>query len=164
MSAYDIAAWSNFFVAEAGASAALTGLVIVAISINIPTILKHAHLPVRALASIVPLAGILILSTLGIVPGQSTSVAGIEIAVVGAIMWIMTSVFQAHMFKRQQKSYPDQWARLIFGQCTSVPIVIAGISLMFGAGGGLYWIVPGVVLGLIGGIANTWVLLIEILR
>ena len=38
------------------------------------------------------------------------------------------------------------------------------ISLLVGAGGGLYWFVPAVVLGFAGAVLNAWVLLIEILR
>jgi modulator of FtsH protease len=36
--------------------------------------------------------------------------------------------------------------------------------LLVGAGGGLYWFVPAVVLGFAGAVLNVWVLLIEILR
>jgi len=42
--------------------------------------------------------------------------------------------------------------------------VAGAISLLVSAGGGLYWFVPAVILGLIGSAANAWVLLIEILR
>jgi hypothetical protein len=164
LSAYSISDWSDFFVAEAGAAAALTGLVIVAISINIPTILKHALLPSRAAESIVPLAGIVILATVCMVPGQPNWVAGVEIVLVGAIMWTVTTTLQARAFLHRVEKHPDQWARVLLGQCTTLPIVAGGVSLLIGSGGGLYWLVPGVIVGLIGGIANTWVLLIEILR
>ena len=40
--------WTDFFVAQVGATAALEGLVIVAVSINLKQILAYAHLPGRA--------------------------------------------------------------------------------------------------------------------
>ena len=40
VTAYEVSNWSNLFVAAAGASAALAGLVFVAVSINIERILK----------------------------------------------------------------------------------------------------------------------------
>jgi hypothetical protein len=40
VTAYDPSEWADFFVASAGASAALTGLVFVAVSINIDRILR----------------------------------------------------------------------------------------------------------------------------
>ena len=47
---------------------------------------------------------------------------------------------------------------------SSGSVTVAGITLLAGGGGGLYWLVPGVLGALIGGLANTWVLLVEILR
>ena len=41
--------WTDFFVAKVGATAALSGLIIVAVSINIQRILSIPHLPGRAL-------------------------------------------------------------------------------------------------------------------
>jgi len=163
VSAYDLARWSDFFVAETGAAAALTGLVIVAVSINIGTVLKFPHLPGRAAESISLLAGIVILSTLAMVPDQPAQAAGAEIAAVGAVMWAMTSATQWRIFWRGYV-YPRRWISIAIGQGASLPVVVAGISLMAGAGGGLYWIVPGIVFSVVGGIVNTWVLLIEILR
>jgi hypothetical protein len=43
-------------------------------------------------------------------------------------------------------------------------LLFAGVSLLLGAGGGLYWLVPGIVLCLVVAVLDAWVLLIEILR
>jgi hypothetical protein len=40
-------AWKDFFIAGAGGSATLVGLVIVAISVNVQRILEHPQLPSR---------------------------------------------------------------------------------------------------------------------
>jgi hypothetical protein len=40
----------------------------------------------------------------------------------------------------------------------------AGISLIAADGGGLYWLVPGLVLGFAGAVLNAWILLVEIHR
>ena len=42
--------------------------------------------------------------------------------------------------------------------------LIGGASLMTSDGGGLYWIVAGVVFATVGAVANAWVLLVEINR
>jgi hypothetical protein len=52
MTAYDVSEWTDFFVAGASASAALAGLVFVAVSINIDRILRIQGLPSRALATV----------------------------------------------------------------------------------------------------------------
>lgn len=48
MPAYSAAEWESLFVAEADASAALAGLLFVALSINLERILKGIGLPGRA--------------------------------------------------------------------------------------------------------------------
>jgi hypothetical protein len=52
MTAYDASQWTDFFVAGAGASAALAGLVFGAVSINVDRILDLRGLPEQALATV----------------------------------------------------------------------------------------------------------------
>jgi hypothetical protein len=73
MSAYNTDAWVNFFVAEAGAAAALTGLVIVAVSINVRITVVTRLLSGRAAETVALLTGVLMLATFGLVPGQGAA-------------------------------------------------------------------------------------------
>jgi hypothetical protein len=41
---------------------------------------------------------------------------------------------------------------------------LGGASLIAETGGGLYWTSAGVIFAIVGGVANAWVLLVEILR
>ena len=45
-----------------------------------------------------------------------------------------------------------------------VPLLVGAISLLAEGGGGLYWIVGGILGAIVGAVANAWVLLVEILR
>jgi hypothetical protein len=49
-------------------------------------------------------------------------------------------------------------------QAAALPFVAAGASLLLQGGGGLYWLVPALVLALLNAVGSAWVLLIEILR
>ena len=51
-STYLSGTWADFFVAAAGASAALVGLVIVALSVNLDRIISEQQLPSRGGATI----------------------------------------------------------------------------------------------------------------
>jgi hypothetical protein len=59
-----------------------------------------------------------------------------------------------------------QWVvvRIAVSALAAVPVIVAGGSLLAGAGGDLYGIVPAVVVAFLGRLANAWVLLVEILR
>jgi hypothetical protein len=46
----------------------------------------------------------------------------------------------------------------------TVPFALGGVSLIAGAGGGLYWIIGGVIGAIVCAGVNAWVLLVEILR
>jgi modulator of FtsH protease len=87
MHAYSTAEWQGLFIAEAGASAALAGLLFVAISINLARILQGAGLPGRAGEAIVLLVAVLVISTLALVPGQSPTVLGAELLAAGLVAW-----------------------------------------------------------------------------
>jgi modulator of FtsH protease len=83
---YSPAQWHEFFVAAIGASAALLGLLFVAISINLEFILKYPHLPGRAAGSLGTLQCALVVWCFGPAPGQSAGALGIEIILIAAVV------------------------------------------------------------------------------
>lgn len=164
MAAYSPEHWSDLFVATVGAAAALTGLLFVAVSINLDRILSFEGLPNRALATLVLLLGATIVSILCLAPGQSNAALGIELLVVGllASLIVFRQLRASHDPKHQTTG---QYAgHLTLGAIGVIPFVIAGISLLAESGGGMYWVLAGVVGAIVGGVANAWVLLVEILR
>ena len=62
VASYNPLVWHDFFVGTIGASAALTGLLFVAISINLEQILKYPQLPGRAAATLGVLVSALVVS------------------------------------------------------------------------------------------------------
>src|SRR5258706_12091618 len=82
--AYAATAWTSFAVAQVGAAAALAGLLVVAASINIGSIIKLPAVVARMAGSLALLTGALIVGALLLVPGQPRVWLGVEIAVIGA--------------------------------------------------------------------------------
>jgi hypothetical protein len=159
--AYDPSAWSDLFVASAGASAALTGLVFVAVSINLRAILKHPGLPERALETLILLLGVLTASIFVLIPDQGTTALGIELALQSVIC--LGAI--AKLIKRSPQEKRVWTAnRVALAACGTVPFLLGSISLLAQRGGGLGWVVGGVIAALISAVLNAWVLLIEILR
>jgi hypothetical protein len=163
LSGYAPTEWHEFFVAAAGASAALLGLLFVTISINLEDILKQRHLPGRAAGTLGTLLSVLVVCSFGLAPGQSNRTLGVEILVTGSI--IATQAIWVSVGKRSPGD-PLIWT------LGSVPILLlpalafvgGGCSLIAGSGGGLYWILAGTVLTFVAASLNAWVLLVEILR
>ena len=100
MPAYSAAEWESLFVAEAGASAALAGLLFVALSINLERILKGSGLPGRAGEAIVLLLTVLVVSTFGLVPGQSPRVLGAEVLGFGLLPWLILIAIHVDAVRR----------------------------------------------------------------
>ena len=163
MFAYDPSEWSDLFVAAAGASAALAGLVFVAVSINVERILQFAGLPERALESILLLMTVLLVSIVGLVPGQGSTALGLELLGLGFVVGAGTARLPVHTGSPQDG--PAQaLVRWGIRALALVPVLVGGISLLAESGGGLYWVVAGIVFAIAGAVASAWVLLVEILR
>jgi len=52
----------------------------------------------------------------------------------------------------------------VAAQLATLPVIAAGASLLARGGGGLYWLVPALILLPGVGVIYAWVLLVEILR
>jgi hypothetical protein len=81
---YTTEGWGELFLAEAGASAALAGLLFVAVSINLDRIIALRSLPGAALGAIALLVAVLMVSTFALVPEQPRWALGGEVLVVDA--------------------------------------------------------------------------------
>jgi modulator of FtsH protease len=159
--------WSNLFIATAGASAALAGLVIVAISVNTAQILRFRQLPARAAATIASLLLILLGSVAGLIPDQSLRLLGAEILVFTALFWCiqMRATVLAVREHRAEDRPTREWMFIAtVGQLQVIPFAVGGIVLALDDTNGLFWIVGGFLLVFAAAMMNAWVLLIEILR
>jgi modulator of FtsH protease len=161
--AYDVSEWHDLFVAMAGATAALAGLLFVAISINLGEILKSRALPARAASALATLIIALVASTFALVPGQSRTVLGTELLVVCGLAGVLMLVLRATVDRSDQTAlqYLGEFA---MNGLAVLPFAIAGASLIVDRGGGLYWTVPGLVCVFFAAAINAWVLLVEIMR
>jgi hypothetical protein len=81
--------WHDFFLAQAGAAGVLTGLVFVAVSINLQQIVSDpgSGLAGRAAEALILLVGVLTASVLLLVPGQGQVMVGSEVLLVGLLTW-----------------------------------------------------------------------------
>ena len=122
MRGYDPADWEPFFTALIAAAAALTGLLFVAVSINLNHILEHAKfLPARAAETLATLLLIMVSSGLALVP-QSTRLLGVEIVIVVVPMLVIT-VWRQVSYRHQNHDDPLLWtiSRMVGTAAATVP-------------------------------------------
>ena len=164
LAAYRASEWSDLFVATAGASAALAGLVFVAVSINVNRIVSLAGLPERALASVLLLLSVVLVSIIGLIPGQSDRALGIELLGEAIVLGVVIFLLERRSLERSTVPPPSLAGRAVTIALGTLPFVVGGASVIAGVGGGLYWTAGGMLAAIAGGVVNAWVLLVEILR
>jgi hypothetical protein len=155
--------WAIFFSAELAALATLTGLVVVAISINLPRILSYAHLPTRAGEALIGPVGAIIVTSLVLIPEQAPMLLGAELILIGLAMVVAPIVFQARAWSARKDSL-ERYMRAVSTAGFSLPFAIGGALAFEGARAGLCWIAAGDILGIIAVVLSAWVLMVEILR
>jgi len=163
MAAYTTEGWSDFLVASAGASAALAGLVFIGISINLTRILAVPGLPARAGQTIMLLATALAVSLAVLGPVDSHITVGLEILGVGLAGWVGVMWIQRHT-GADPSGRSSRRRAIVLLQIALLPFLVAGVTMLVEAGGGLYWMQVGLILSMLVGLGNGWVLLVEILR
>jgi len=165
MNAFTLEGWDNFFMTTAGAAAALAGLLFVALSINLTRILEIPGLAARAGETFIPLAVVLIVSLLALVPGQGIRPFAVKLAAIGGAAWAITTWIECRAVRAgHYQRAAHLLMRIGINQPACVSVPIAGLSILLRFPGGLYWLVPAVTLSFAGIMVNAWILLVEILR
>ena len=154
--------WSEFAVAMAGAAAALAGLIIVAMSVNIDRILKAPSVAARGLSAIGALVLALAASCLILIPGQPPWALGVEVLVGAGVLWVLWGYTVRDV---RADARPGMPALPRLGILALAPAVYTvGGVLLLGSLAGLAWVAAGAILSVVVGVVVAWIALVEILR
>jgi hypothetical protein len=160
-----VAGWSDFLVAAAGTAGALSGLLFVAISINLTRIIEVPGVSGRAAESIILLSAALSEALAALIPHLPVSQLGVALAVIAVPAWIAPVLIQIKSVRARTFMRPSlAISRTLFHQAAALPGVLAALSLWGLLPGGLLWLGAGVVASMLVAIWNAWILLVEILR
>ena len=160
-----LAEWHDYFVGVAGSAAALTGLITVAVSIGLNTIIAHPQLPDRALGSIILLLTVLLTALFCLAPGQPVAVVGGEVLATGLLGWGSTSWLSLKAFRTTDSQYyRSNWLNIVYTQLATLPYLAAGVVLLTGSTFGLYGVMLATAGSFCKALLDAWVLLIEIHR
>ena len=157
--------WSEFNVAMVGATAALAGLLIVAMSVNISTIMSSKTMPARLAASIAALVLAITVCALGLIPEQPLVSYGVEIIVAtlgaGVFQWHAVSL----VFRQPAVPTSYRLGQSAAGVFPIAAFLVGGVLVAAGAGeAGLVAAALGSILAITAALLMAWVGLVEPLR
>jgi hypothetical protein len=162
MTAYDVAAWTDFANTVSGGAAALAGLLFVGLSLNLSDVLKYPGVPARAATTLGVTVAILLSAIFVATPAQDHRALATELGVLG-----LATAVGVIVGLRQQRAGAHPTRAVTSTLLLGVPallLIVAAFSLWLQRGGGLYWLTAAVATGFVSATANAWVLLVEIRR
>jgi hypothetical protein len=158
--------WHDFYIMIGTASATLMGLLFVSLSINVGVITQKKNNDLRILAAqtFTNFLCVLLFAVVFLIPQQGPKGLGLPLLGMDGVGLFITMrrilfAFQTHI---------QLWGRRNLAIRFAIPVVcfitlaIIGISVLMGETGGLYWLVPVMILLIIDASINAWDLLLRL--
>jgi modulator of FtsH protease len=155
---------SDFFVATAGAAAALAGLIIVAMTVSVDRIITIPGMTSRAATAIGLLVAATVISLAGLID-QPAWAFGIEalVAALAATALSIDSVVRV-VSGRGATTLGGAVFKTGIGVVPAVLFGVGAVVVLGGMPGATVWIGIGSLFAIIVAVLNAWVLLVEIKR
>jgi len=157
--------WNNFFVLVGSGSAALTGLVFVAITINLRRVAEDATQKYRAINMLTGFASAFIISCLALLGRQTYQTLGIEWLIVSVPSAAINTNGYIQAFRlRGSSRYALSLARIVGGSACYLGQVVGSVMLLFGSESGIYIAAIALIANFVILISGSWLLIVGTLR
>src|SRR5262245_7634586 len=131
--AYAPEIWQDFFGVVSLAAATLTGLLAVALSMNICAIAASPPRIAHAREALIALTVLLTLSILVLIPKQGRVALGIELIGLSFVVFLISLRLEARTTRRLPARYRRRWlVRLVGLNTATLAITLTGASLIVG--------------------------------
>jgi hypothetical protein len=152
--------WREFFLMVGGGAAALTGLVFVAMSLNVHVIAKDATHRYRAIGTLAGFTATFMICALVLMGGQGHAAVAVEWLIVSSIgvSILVYGWIQAVSTGRSEVGL--RLPRLVGGTACYVAQIIGSVVLLFGQIAGLYVAAVGMIVIFPFLIAGAWLLIV----
>jgi len=162
MDPYQPVQWHDFFITVGGGAAALTGLVVVAMSLHVRAIAADPALRHRARSILTGLAAAFMRSSLVLMGGQNGIAVGTELLIASTILTV-TGVLSFRQVSRSSTPVPRASVLRTLGgtACYSAEMIGAAV-LIAGHIAGLYLAAVAMVANFFFMISGSWLLLVGI--
>ena len=157
---FEPAQWNDFFVLVGTGSAALTGLVFVALTINLSGVAKDATHRYRAINMLSGFTAAFVLSSLALMGHQTYRTLGIE--------WLLVSLLAAGIntngyiqgFRLVGSRYALSRIRIVGGSACYVGEIIGSLMLCFGSRTGIYVGAIALIVNFYFLVSGSWLLIV----
>ena len=154
--------WHDFFITLGGASAALTGLVFVAMSLNLSLIMQDVTHRYRAVGTLAGFTAIFVICGLAVMGGQDHRAVGLEWLVVSVVAAVVYVYGYVQALRRGDSSVGLRSYRLVGGTALHVAEIVGAALLLSGFVAGLYVAAIAMVSLLAFMISGAWLLIMGI--
>jgi hypothetical protein len=179
-----LAPWSQYLTAEAGAAAALTGLLFVALSFNLERIAADQTWLRRAGTGLIYLAQPVVVSLVALFPTRTGTPVAWTLAATGVVIMAILARLDPgaagtqaaappapgfvnsfrNLFARTGHQRLETSARLLLTLAGSITTVAGAILLLARSPAGTYILAAGTLVSLTLGLVTAWILLVEVRR
>jgi len=157
---YDPGLWNNFFLLVGTGSAALTGLVFVALTINLRGVTRDATHRYRAINMLSGFTAVFILSSLALMGHQTYRTLGIEWLVVSLLAAAINTNGYIQGFRLAGSRYALSLVRIVGGSACYFGQIIGSLILYFGSGAGIYLSAIALIANFYFLVSGSWLLIV----
>jgi hypothetical protein len=155
--------WAAFAAAIVGATAAIMGLLVATVAVRLDIVSTRRAAATRGAHALLLLTLPFVAGVPVLIPDQPSRLLGLELVLTAGAFGVALLLLDRRALA--QASQTDHLARTLQlvapNLTTTVGLAFAGASLAVEWGGGLYWLVPTVILAVVGGVASAWLFLLE---
>jgi len=157
---YNPEQWNNFFVLVGTGSAALTGLVFVAMSINLKGVTKDATHTYRAINMLSGFTAVFLLSSFALMGHQTYRTLGLEWLVVSLLAAAINTNGYIHGLSLAGSGYALSRFRIVGGSACYLGQIIGSAILLSGHGAGLYVGAIALIINFYFMVSGSWLLIV----
>jgi hypothetical protein len=158
--------WHDFYLMIGTAAATLVGLLFVSLSLNVDVITRPENADLRVLATqtFTSFLNVVMLAVLFLIPHQVPQGLGLPLLGVGGYGLYET----VGRFLKTRRARSHAWGvggvarRFAVPSLCFVALLIIAVSVLLGRTGGLYWLVPVMIMLVVAASRNAWDLLLRL--
>jgi hypothetical protein len=157
---YEPEQWNNFFVLVGTGSAALTGLVFVALTINLKVVAQDATHRYRAINMLSGFTAAFLISAFALMGHQTYRTLGIEWLLVSSLAAVINTNGYVQGFRSAGSRYALSPIRIVGGSACYLGQVIGSLLLFLGSRTGIYVAAVALIVNFYFLVSGSWLLIV----